>query len=233
MDFFKNNEAEDFDPIPIILKHMRLECIGVTPDGLMERISGPYPDDIANFYITKHLKGFSAFISKELPLKLREELKSLSPEKAFSNFELIKKILGGFYPKDGPKQFKSFIFPANIDPLLFPSAVLLDKSHEQLFHDFESDSKFPKHPAFGIIIDGKLICVCESSKENDEAGESWVRTLESYRGKGYAKQATLAWANNLQRVGKTPYYSYKASNLLSSYLAISLELIKVSDEVAY
>jgi hypothetical protein len=199
----------------------------------MERIPGPYPDDISNFLVAKHSKGYSAFISKELPKSIREKLQLLSGEEAFTNSELVKSILGDYYPNDGPKKYNSFIFSPNIDSQLFWEAVLLDKSHEKLFREFESASEFPKHPAFGVVRDGKLVCVCESSRENNEAAEAWVRTSESYRGKGFGKQVTLAWANNLQKLGKTPFYSYKASNLLSSYLAKSLGLVQISEEITY
>jgi hypothetical protein len=230
---FDKIEMEKIDPVSILLTHMRLECIGVTPDGLMVRILGPYPDDIANFYIVKHANGFSSFMSKDLSDELRGGLQSIPVEKAFTNPEPIKEILGSFYPKDGPRKGKSYIFPPNIDPKIFSDAVLLRSTHEQLFREFEPDSHFPKHPAFGIIVDKKLVCVCESSKENDEAAESWVRTLEAYRGKGYAKQATLAWANNLQQSHKVPFYSHKESNLQSQAVAGSLGLIQYSDEVSY
>lgn len=226
-------EIEKINPVSILLTHMRLECIGVTPDGLMERIPGPYPDDIANFYIVKHASGFSAFMSKELPPKIREYLKTVPVEKAFVDNESVRGILGDLYPKDGPRKGKSYIFPANLDPKLFPDAVLLSGAHKELFKEFESGSKFPKNAAFGIIVNGKLVCVCESSKENDEAAESWIRTLEEYRGKGYARQATLAWAYNLHQTGKIPFYSHKESNFQSQAVARSLGLIQYSDEVIY
>ncbi|OGM11416.1 hypothetical protein A2Z22_00865 [Candidatus Woesebacteria bacterium RBG_16_34_12] len=226
-------KAEEIDPVTILLTHMRLECIGVTPNGLMERISGQYPDEIANLYIIKHSSGFTVFMSKNVPLDIRERLKALPVEMAFVEPETVKIILGKLYPKEGPRRGKSYIFPSNLDPKIFPDAVLLSSAHEQLFREFEPDSHFPKHPAFGIITDNKLVCVCESSKENDEAAESWVRTLEAYRGKGYAKQATLAWAYNLQQSRKIPFYSHKESNLQSQAVAISLGLIQYSEEVSY
>jgi hypothetical protein len=40
--------------IELIKTHFELECIGVNSDGLMVRIPGPDPDDIACFYIAQH-----------------------------------------------------------------------------------------------------------------------------------------------------------------------------------
>lgn len=226
-------EIDILDPVSTLLKHMRLECIGVTPEGLLERIPGPYPDDIANFLVAKHSKGFSVFFSRDLPRDIRDRLGLVPVERVFAEPELVKDVLGEFYPKEGPRRFKSYIFPNNLDTAFFSGAILLAPSHEALFKVFEPNSPFPNHPAFGIIVDDKLVCVCESSKENGEAAESWVRTLESYQRRGFAKQATLAWAYNLQQQGKTPFYSHKGDNFQSLGLARSLGLIECSDELSY
>lgn len=229
-------ESEKFTQIdidPIIYKHMQLECIGVTVDNLLERIAGPYPDDISNFLVIKHSKGYSVFIAKDLPGDIISTLRKVPAEEAFINLEILKTVLRDFYPKDGPKRFKSYIFPQNISEKSFSEAVLLDQSHQSLFEEFEFGFTLPKHPSFGIIVENKLVCVCESSKEDNNSAESWVRTLEAYRGRGYAKQVTLAWAYNLQKAGKVPFYSHKKTNIQSQAVAESLKLIQYSDEVSY
>lgn len=212
---------------------MRLECIRITSGGLMKRISGPYPDNIANLYISKHTKGFSVFVKKDLPWEIRTKLRAIPANKAFNNPKPIKDILGNLYVEDTPRKYISYIFPHNLNPESFLDAIILDSSHIKLFRQFEPTSKFPKHPAFGIIINNKLVCVCESSKENDEAAESWVRTLKADRRRGYAKQATLTWAYNLQQRGKTPFYSHKTFNTQSQRLAKNLCLIQYSNETCY
>ncbi len=229
----ENNQTDIVDPVRLILQHMKLECKGITAEGLIERISGPYPDDIPNFYVAKHTKGTSVYTSKDLPQVIREKLKQLQVENSFSDFVSVKNIMGEYYPQNGPSHFISYIFFESINPKIFPDMVLLNDSHRQMFHDFEPDSKFPIHTSFGAIVNGMLVSVCESSREDSESAESWVRTLEKFRGKGYGKQVTLAWANNLLKIGKVPFYSHTASNLYSSYLANSLGLLKISDEMSY
>lgn len=224
-------EANDFEKL--ILLHMRLECKGVVDGDLVEKIDGPYPDDIARVVVVKSGERLLRFIAADLPEEVRDRLRAESPERVFDQPEIIKGVLGDLYPKDGPNRFVSYVFPTNIEPGLFAGTILLGPEHQQLFEVFEPGSTFPKHPALGVIVDGKLMCVCESSREDDLAAESWVRTLEAYRGKGFAKTATLAWAVNLQKQGKTPYYSHKATNEASKAVAKSLGLVLISEEVSF
>jgi predicted GNAT family acetyltransferase len=82
-------------------------------------------------------------------------------------------------------------------------------------------------------VDGQIVSTCQSSRENDLAGEAWVRTLESYRRRGYARQVTAAWGSWLRQHGKTPYYSHRWDNLASQAVAQSLGLIQYIADAGY
>ncbi len=72
-----------------------------------------------------------------------------------------------------------------------------------------------------------------SVRENETCAEAWVWTLPDFQRRGYARQVTSAWAQDLQVQGKLPFYSHKLSNVASAAVARSLGLIDVATAVAY
>lgn len=216
----------------LVQLQMRLECIGVKGKDLMVRVKGPYPDDISHCSIVKTDREYKLYINFKLSKSIQDSLREIKPKLAFNKPELIKNILGRLYPKNGPKKYISYIFPEIINSA-DSQAILLQPKHQKLFKEFEPKSSFPRHPAFGIIVDNKLVTVCESSREDDKSAEAWVRTLKPYRGRGYAKQTTFAWANNLIKQNKIPFYSHEASNTKSAQVAKGLGLILSFEQIQF
>jgi predicted GNAT family acetyltransferase len=70
-----------------------------------------------------------------------------------------------------------------------------------------------------------------SVRENGECGEAWVYTDPQYRQLGFARQAVSAWAQNMIKAGKVPFYSHKVTNSASANLANRLELQLVFEEL--
>ncbi len=216
----------------LVKLQMRLECIGIKDKDLMVRIKGPYPDDISHCSVAKTSRGYKVYINSKLSKSVKESLRKIKPKLIFDNPELFKSILGKLYPKNGPKKYITYTFPKTINST-DSQAILLQLKHQKLFKKFEPKSSFSKHPAFGIIIDTKLVSVCESSREDDKSAEAWVRTLKSYRARGYAKQTTFAWANNLIKQNKIPFYSHEASNTKSAQIAKGLGLIPIFEQLQF
>ncbi|MBM3934676.1 MAG: hypothetical protein FJ319_10315 [SAR202 cluster bacterium] len=75
--------------------------------------------------------------------------------------------------------------------------------------------------------------MCRSSRENASAAEAWVFTALPYRSRGYGREVTLAWARDVRKQGKTPFYSHKQSNEASRGVALSLGLVQYIADVAY
>ena len=75
-----------------------------------------------------------------------------------------------------------------------------------------------------MIVEGEIVSTCESSRENGEAAEAWVRTLPPFRGRGFARQVTAAWAMHAHTRGKLPFYSHREDNLASRAVARGLGL---------
>jgi predicted GNAT family acetyltransferase len=83
------------------------------------------------------------------------------------------------------------------------------------------------------VHEDKIVSACNSSREDNLSAESWVRTIEEYRGRGYARQVTLAWAHNLQQKGKLPFYTHKLSNIQSQKVAEGLGLMLYMEDIGY
>jgi predicted GNAT family acetyltransferase len=77
---------------------------------------------------------------------------------------------------------------------------------------------------FVIERDGKVVSACVSTRENEQCGEAWVYTDPKYRKHGFAHQVVRAWARQILKAGKVPFYSHKIENTASAHLAKRLEL---------
>lgn len=86
---------------------------------------------------------------------------------------------------------------------------------------------------FAVIEDDVVVATCESSRESALAAEAWVRTLPASRGRGYATLVTAAWALDVRRRGKAPFYSHHRDNAASAGVARALGLLPFLDDVGY
>ncbi len=91
---------------------------------------------------------------------------------------------------------------------------------------------FP-HEQVAALADGGVVATCVSARESALAAEAWVRTIPAARGRGYATRVTAAWALDVRRRGKTPFYSYARDNRASAGVAHALGLIPFLDDVGY
>ncbi len=95
------------------------------------------------------------------------------------------------------------------------------------------EPSIPFNAIFAVVKDGQVVSVCQSARESTVAAEAWVRTLPEYRGMGYARQVTAAWAYYVARRHKIAFYSHLQDNAASASVARGLGLIPFAEEVAY
>lgn len=222
-----------FSALELILLHMELECIGVNENGDLYQFQCANPDDLLRFYVAHHEHGYSRFFQQDLPDYIRDQLLALTPDVGLKDTGVVRVILAQDAPCHDFYTGKSYIFPDSIPPDLFSDAVRLDESHRALMEQFSPGIQITDKAVFAIVTDEKIVSTCESSRENEHAGEAWVQTLTAYRGRGYAQQVTAAWAHELQRQGKTPFYSHKLSNRASQQVAQRLGLIQYIADAGY
>jgi len=215
--------------------HLALECVGVSADGQLVRIPGPEPDDIHRFFVVQHDRGCFAYARADLPLAVRKRLSAVPPEVALREVSLIQSILAEHAICESVTQGKAYVFSAAPSQTDYPDVVRLNREDSALVEPFDPGfaAFLEKRPVFAILFEGKVVAGCVSAREDQAAGEAWVQTAPDFRRRGYARQATAAWAHHLQQQGKIPFYSHLLDNLASEALAGSLGLVPYKVETAY
>jgi hypothetical protein len=203
----------------LIVAQLRLECKGVS-EGLLVRIPGPDPDDIPRCLVLRHGGGYRVLFRHDLARHIREQIAMLPPEVVFGDRPTIGAILAEDAPVESIWVGRSYIFPGAPSPAHYPDAVRLERGSGA-------------RPVYTIRIGGEIVASCESVREDHTAAEAWVQTSPEFRRRGYARQVTAAWAADLLRLGKTPFYSHNMDNLASQGVARSLRLIPFIDGVGY
>lgn len=77
-------------------------------------------------------------------------------------------------------------------------------------------------PFVAFIEDNRAVSVCRSVRITPEAHEAGVETLPGFRGKGFAKEVTARWANEVFAAGAIPLYSTSWENKASQAVARKL-----------
>ncbi len=219
----------------LITTHLYLECIAIDERGDLFPIPCPNPDPVPRFYIARHTDygTFSRFARHDLHEELRERLLTLPPEEVLHRHDMVKSILA---PYGICKQFhygKSYVCPNSYTREDYPDVVRLTVEHGPLIQEYDARLDPAANAVFAVIVDGRIASTCQSSRENETAAESWVRTLAEHRRRGFARQVTAAWAANASANHKLPFYSHRMDNLRSQGVARSLGLGPFIVDAAY
>lgn len=184
-------------------------------------------------YVARHERGDSLFFQANLPHSIRRELQRLPISAFFEAPDRVKAVLAKDRLCEEIHIGKSYIFPGPLRSRLYPDVVRLAELDPELVRQYDPGLDLSRKEVFGIVRDGKIVSTCESSRENEAAGEAWARTLEGYRQRGYARQVTAAWGNWLLSQGRLPFYSHRWDNLASQAVAQSLGLIQYVADAGY
>lgn len=179
----------------LITAHLYLECIAIDERGDLFPIPCPNPDPVPRFYIARHTDDgtFSRFARHDLHEELRERLLALPPEEALHRHDLVKSILSPYGICQEFHYGKSYVCPDRYSPEDYPDVVRLTTEHGPLIQEYDARLDPAGHAVFAVIVDGRIVSTCQSSRENETATESWVRTLPEYRRRGFARQVMAAW----------------------------------------
>jgi GNAT superfamily N-acetyltransferase len=211
-------------PLHLIRLQLAIECIGLDQDGLLLRIPGPDPDEIARVYAYRHECGYVTYFRRDLPAVLREQVHDLGADTAFHDRKAVKTLLAADAPCAEVGVFHTYVFPDTPNPNQFPDAVRLGELHQELIEAYHAGMNVAERAVFAVIRDGLIVSTCGSVRENEGAGECSLFTLPEYRRRGYGRQATAAWGNHLGKRGKVAFYSHTEENTASRAVAQSLGL---------
>lgn len=219
--------------IRLIQTQLRLECIGLHPQGTLVRTPGPDPDDIARAYAFRHASGYVHYCRHDLPDSTREQIAALGAERAYHDREAVKTLLAQDAVCAEVGEWQTYVFLDILHACQFPDTVRLTEAHRALIDACDAGMNVTDKAAFAIIRDGVIVSASVSARENDQAGECYVFTVPEYRGRGYARQVIGAWAAFLRAGGRIPFYSHAQDNPASRSVARGLRLRPVFSSVTY
>lgn len=220
-------------PLDLICLHLALECVGLNEHNRLVRLPGPNPDTLHRVYVARHSEGDSVFFQDGLPEDLQVQLAGLPVTDFFESPDRIRAILAANGPCEEIHVGRSYVFPTLPDPDDFTGVVDLAQINPHVVEQYDPGLVGTEKEVFCILCDGLIASTCESSRENEWAGEAWVRTLPEYRRRGFARQVTAAWGNRLIQQGKVPFYSHRWENTASQAVARSLGLFQYIADAGY
>jgi hypothetical protein len=198
----------------------RLRQVQVVPDEEMPVIV------LARLADKRVVAYYDESLKPELYSELRQKIETLAFPVVSALLDLLKSK--GLAVEMG--HYKTYAFPKSTANVIHDDVVCLSRQHPAVrsfgFGDFAER-------VYVIERDGKIASACVSTRENAHCGEAWVYTDEQYRRRGFAQQVVQAWAQDMLRSGKLPFYSHKIQNIASAKLAKCLELVPVFEEIAF
>lgn len=197
--------------------------------GRLNRVNVPGGGDAPRFFLGRTIAGSIWRFRFDLDDKLEEQLEELCRNEPAGDLvrepkhlpEYIR-LLEGQKVENGP----AYIFTETI---LLPSreTVLVTDANTDVLHG-KLEEWLPDvaqgYTLAAVLEDGRAVSVCGSVRITPECHEAGVETLVSHRGKGFAVDATAAWANEIRRTGFMPLYSTSWENTSSQRVAEKLGL---------
>jgi hypothetical protein len=219
----------------LISVHLHLECIAINGREDLVPIPCPNPDAVPRLYVAQHSDdgNFSRFVRHDLPESIRQALLAIPPDRALHDHDAVRKVLAADGPCDDLHYGQSCVCPDTYTRSDYPDVVQLTEEHRALIADYDATLAPSAGAVFAVILDGRIVSTCQSSREDESAAEAWVRTLPTERGRGFARQVTAAWASHIWLDHKLPFYSYRMDNLASRGVACSLGLEPFITDAAY
>ena len=209
----------------LIHLQLAMECIGFDQHGLLIRIPGPDPDDIARVKVFRHEGGYSLYFCQDLASPVREWIQAKGPHFAFTNPAAVKAILDEHSPRNEAFAGQTYQFPDTLEPGQFPDVIRLTAEHRPLIEEYQPGMKAADRGVFAIVQDGLIVSTCSSARESAQAAEAYVYTVAEHRRRGFGRQVTAAWAVHIRDCGKIPLYSHAWENATSQGVAQSLNLL--------
>ena len=214
---------------------LALECKRVEEGRRLARIPCAEPDDIPRVYVVQHEAGCASYIRDDVPAPLYARLVVLPPAEVMHDYDLVTRLLAEDAPCEQVNRGKSYLFPDDFSFDDYPDVARLGPESRPVLEDFASALGMivTRSPVFAILAAGRVVSMCVSARENDVAAEAWVDTRPAFRQRGFARQVTAAWGQDVARRGKIAFYSHLWENNASEAVARSLGLKQWKTEVAY
>jgi hypothetical protein len=217
------------NPIEYLHLQLRLEGKCVIGSDLLRQVEEIPGEENPILLLAQFPDGQSvAYFNETLDSNLLAELSGLIQEVYFPKIDRLLEFLKERNIRVETGHYKTYLFPAQV----------AGPDDENVTCRFRED---PGVQAFGFggfaekvyVIErgGNIASACVSARENDACGEAWVFSDPAFRHQGLAQCVVDAWARQLIRTGKVPFYSHKMENTASAKLAARLGLEPVFEEI--
>lgn len=218
------------NPLKYLHLQLRLEGKEVVNGDRLRQVEA-VPDEEMPLMIVAQLadQQLVAYYDELLQSHLHAELASQVQNVSFPIIDPLLDILKAHTVSFSIGDYRTYVFAEHF----------MNVTHHEVLYRSSSDAQvqafgfggFPSQ-VYCIERDGRLVSACVSTRENDFCGETWVYTDEPYRHQGFAQRVVQAWAKELLRAGKVPFYSHKLENKPSASLANRLGLRPVFEEIS-
>lgn len=211
--------------------HMQLRLEGNCPvgNGRLRQVESVPDEEMPLMLIAQIADGqILAYYDEVLPSELHTELSKRIQNVTFPKIESLLELLRSKNISFEVGHFKTYIFPSHFANLLDSNVIRLYKEDLSVqafgFDGFSEE-------VYAIECDGRIICACVSTRENEFGGEAWLYTDPEFRNQGNAQRVVSVWAKDLISAGKVPFYSHKIQNMASANLANRLGLQPIFEEI--
>jgi RimJ/RimL family protein N-acetyltransferase len=221
------------DPVSLILGQLELEGIGLDSAGRLAPLASVEAEAIPRVYLARHQAGFVRLYRNSLPDEIVARLDQLADATLLDDRALVRHILGFDTPCTDWWEGSSYVVSEPPPQREFPDVQRLDSADQLSLGGLDSGVLSIGRPIYAVVVNGQVASTCISVRENASAAEAWVQTAPAYRRRGYARQATAAWAHDVRLAGKIAFYSHAWDNAASLGIARSLGMEWFIDAVGY
>lgn len=251
------SHAGSAEPPALLDSYLALSHVGpAEAAGPLAPLAGEAYEETPRVHVARLVAGgWHVFLRPDLPESVRLALSELPPAALFSDYARVANILDRRAP-DAPPPYglsdglwigRTLLFPEDAtwpsldDVVALPPGVdycgALAPAEQRPAQATIAEPPPPPDvfpgEQFAVVVDGVVASICESARESEVAAEAWVRTIPTASRRGYATRVTAAWARDVLRRGKTPFYSHARENRASAGVARALGLIPFLDDVGY
>lgn len=192
------------------LVQLRLECIRLDDAGRLVRAAGTNPDEIASCSVARFADGFDVLFGAGVDELVVARASGVAPERFFDDTAATAGYVGAGRALRTTR-CSTYVFG---DPIPAAASVVRRGPEEHV-----------------AVHAGRQVAWASSSRSDADAAELWVRTDPEYQRQGYGRAAAAAWAADVTKAGKVPFYSHLDENHASRRLAASLGVRHLFDLV--
>ncbi|MEP6690848.1 MAG: GNAT family N-acetyltransferase [Gemmatimonadaceae bacterium] len=208
--------------------------------GRMTHVNEPEGKRAPRFFLGRTARGCECRARDDIDDQLLRELESACSAEPATEAALLpphgetryEDILARQEPVQGVEAGPAFCFPPRLPSTA--RAILVTEANAEVLRP-HLEAWLPdvpdRQPMFALVVDGEARALCCSVRITALAHEAGVETATQFRGRGYAAEVVVAWANAVRAMGRMPLYSTSWQNAASRTLARKLGLILFGADV--